>query len=452
MNINPSHQSIRKSVMFVATLAVGIAIFSGSAFAQWNQWGGPKRDFKVISSTLANEWPEGGPQKIWSRSLGDGYSSIAVDDGKLYTMYRDGVDEIIIALRADNGEMIWKHQYSSSVVDENAKPDETDETKAAHKDDKDSKKEPKVKNKFETRYGVGPNSTPLVHNGKVYALGVNGHLHCLDQKSGKPIWSHDLVKDHGATYPDYGFSSSPIVYKNSLISSVGGEGCGMMAFDLNSGSVIWKKQDFINTYSSPIIISVDGQDQAVLLTDREVVGVNPSTGELLWRHEQVNQWKTNINTPIWDSKGYLYVTSGGEGGSRVLKLTQKGGKTTVEEIWANKKMAIGQSNVVKIDDHYYGFAGGHNGAFLTAINARTGKISWRERGFKKSMMIHADNKLIILDEDGLLSLAEATPESYKLLSKVELLKNVAWTIPTLVGKTLYVRDKETIVALNLGKS
>lgn len=452
MNINPSYQSIRKSVVCVFTLSMGIAIFSGNTVAQWNQWGGPERDFKVKSSNLANDWPEGGPQKIWSRSLGEGYSSIAVDDGKLYTMYRDGDDEIIIALRADNGETIWKHRYSSSVVDENAEPDQTDEAKSDKKDDKDSKKEPKVKNKFETRFGTGPNSTPLIHHGKVFALGVNGNLFCLDQKSGKPVWSHDLVKDHGAKYPEFGFSSSPIVYKNSLIYSVGGKGCGMMAFDLNSGSVIWKKNDFENTYSSPIIIRVGGQDQAILLTDREVVGVNPSTGDLLWRHEHVNQWKTNISTPIWDSKEHLYVTSGGEAGSRVLKLTLEGGKTTVEEIWSNRKMGIGQGNVIKVDGYIYGFAGGHQGAFMTAINAKTGEIAWRERGYKSSMMIHADNKLIILDEDGTLSLAEATPEAFKVLSKVELLKNVAWTIPTLVGKTLYVRDKETIVALNLGKS
>ncbi len=427
------------SRLFSLLVMSTVTLTASFAQAQWPGWGGPNRDFKSDAKGLADSWPETGPKQLWSRDLGDGYSSIAVDGGQLYTMYRNGDDEVVVAMNAKDGKTVWEYKYDSGVKrKEDAKDKEKDQDKK------------KSDTNFETRYGTGPNSTPLIHGGKVYTLGVNGLLHCLDQKTGKIIWSQDLIKDHGAKYPDFGFSSSPIVYKNTLISAVGGEGSGMMAFDLNSGSVIWKKNDFLDTYASPILIQVGGQDQVVLLTDREVVGVDPTNGDLLWQHEHVNQWKTNINTPLWNKKGLLYITAGGEAGSRLLKIKRKGNKTEVKEVWANKKMALGQCNVIEIDDHYYGFTGGHQGAIMSAIDAKTGKIAWRERGYKRSMMVHADGKLIIIDEDGNLSLAKATPKEFKVLSKAELFKNKSWTIPTVVGKTLYIRDKKTVMALDIG--
>lgn len=338
----------QKNTRFYSLLAICmVAMTSGLAQAQWTGWGGPNRDFKSDSKGLANQWPEDGPRKLWSRDLGEGYSSLAVDAGRIYTMYRSGDEEIVVSLNAENGETDWEYRFISIVAKADKKGKDKKGKGRKGKDRKGKDKE-KSKPAFSTRFGTGPNSTPLIHNGKVYALSINGVMLCLDQKTGKKIWSQDLVKDHRAEYPKFGFSSSPIVYKNTLIAAVGGKSSGMMAFDLNSGSVIWKKNNFQNIYSSPIMINVDGQDQVVLLTDRKVVGINPSSGNVYWQHKHENQYKTNISTPVWDSSGLLYVSSGGEAGSRGLKLTRKGKKTRVEEVWANKKMGIGQGNVVRV--------------------------------------------------------------------------------------------------------
>jgi outer membrane protein assembly factor BamB len=280
-------------------------------------------------------------------------------------------------------------------------------------------------------------------------------LQALDLSNGSLVWSHDLVKEFNAATPHFGFSSSPLVHEDTLIVGAGGAGTGLLAFKLSDGSLLWKKYDFGgeengDIYSSPIIINVGGSDQVVLLTGKEVMGIDPKTGERIWGHPLVNQWKTNIGTPIWGSDGILYISSGGEAGSKGLRLTKDGAGTKVEELWATRKMAVGQGTCVRHGGMVYG-SSGDTPAFITALNVTDGKLGWRERGFSKAMVVHADNKLIILDEDGNLALATPTSEALTIHSKVQLLKQPAWTAPTIVGKTLYVRDKESIMALDLSK-
>ena len=407
------HQHLCLSVAALAVMASPVA-------AQWPQWGGPHRDFKVDTKGLAAKWPEDGPKRVWSRPLGEGYSSIAADGGRLFTMYRAGDDEIVAALDAKTGKTIWEHKYAAAMTEE-----------------------------MESRYGRGPNATPLIIGGRVYTVGVVGDLHCLDAKTGKPVWSHNYGKDFGATLPNFGCSSSPIAYEGMLIAVVGGKGVGVMAFDLESGSVRWKNNDFVNTYSSPIVIKVGGEEQVVVLTDRTVVGFDPKDGTMKWSHSHVNEWKTNINTPIWGDDGMLWVTAGGEAGSRGLRLKVADGKTSVEEVWSETKIGVGQNNVIRVGDYVYACAGEGGASFMAAVHAGTGKVAWRERGFKKATMLHADGKFILLDESGTLALATATPEAFTVISKAELFKTKAWTVPTLVGQTLYVRNTESIMAFDL---
>jgi hypothetical protein len=212
--------------------------------------------------------------------------------------------------------------------------------------------------------------------------------------------------------------------------------------------VLWKAHKFENLYSSPIVINVDGEDQVIYLADTQVVGVNPNTGDLLWSHPHENQWKTNISTPIWGDDGILYITSG-DIGSQGLKLSRKDGKTNVEELWKQRKFGVGQGNVIRVGDHVYGLIG-EGPAFFGCANAKTGEVAYRERGLGKAMILHADSKFIVLDEDGNLALVKATPEKCEVASKFSLFQKRAWTVPTLIGKTLFVRDKEKIVALDLG--
>ena len=259
----------------------------------------------------------------------------------------------------------------------------------------------------------------------------------------------DTVKEFGVKPSEFGASSSPIFYKDKLIVALGGENNSLAALTPQSGSVVWKKHSFGNVYATPVVIKVGGQDQLALLASQRIVGIDPKDGALLWEHEHVNQWKTNISTPVWAKDSTLYVSSGGDAGARMLKLSRTGGKTTVEEVWTSRKMQVGRANAIRVAGQIYGSAGG-NASFIGAADAKTGRVSWRERGLAEANMLYADGKLIILDEDGVLALAKPGAKKLEVLSKFQLFDDRSWTIPTLVGRLLFIRNNKSIVALDLG--
>ena len=182
----------------------------------------------------------------------------------------------------------------------------------------------------------------------------------------------------------------------------------------------------------------------------EIVGVDPNNGKLLWSHAHPVDFGLNTSTPVWDADNLLFMSSGYGGGSRVLKLSRAGEKTTVEELWANRLMRIHFSNAIRVGDLIYGSSGDFGPAPFTAINVKTGNVAWRHRSFPRASFLYADGRFIILDEDGQLTLATATAEGLTVQSKVNLLNNQSWTVPSLSGTRLYVRDRKNILALDLG--
>ncbi len=394
---------------------------SSVASAQWMQWGGPKQDFKAKSRGLADKWGEDGPKKLWNRDLGEGYSSILVDDGRLYTMYRPAEQEAVVCLDAKTGKTIWEYKYDSSPA-------------PGHGD----------------QFGRGPRSTPLIVGDRIYTIGVSGVMHCLNKQDGTVYWTHELWKELGGNVLNHGYSSSPIAYKDTVIALVGGEGASVVAFDQTTGKVAWKKNDFKNSYSTPMVIKLKGKDHLVTFMAEEIIGIDPSNGDFKWKYDISNQWKQNVCLPIWDAKSRTLFFSVSGPGSRGLKLTRRGDSVETQEIWTARKIQFYHVTSVKIGDYVYGSTGGGAPHFFSAINMKTGKIAWRKRGFSKATCVFADGKLIILDEDGQLGLASATPETFTVHSKFKLFDDVSWTVPTIVGKTMYVRDKHKIMALDLG--
>lgn len=411
-----------------STAVVVASIFvcgSAVAHAQWPQWGGPTRNFATDAKGLAETWPSDGPKKLWNRPLGPGNSSIIVDDGRLYTMYRKGDDDVVVAMNAADGKTVWERMYSAPVP-------------------KDVK----------TMGGKGPHATPVVVGDFMYTVSIAGQLHCLRKKDGEVVWKKDYLGELKGKAPLYGFASSPIAYKDRLIASIGGKGCGVAAFDLKSGSILWQKHDFgdvgMGLYASPIIINTAGEDQLVVMSGTDVNGLNPVSGDILWSVPHANQGKINVPTPLWGTDGVLLASSGGEGGTRALKFEKSDGKVKPKELWVSEKSGRSIGNMVRSGDYLYGSSDtGMGPAFFTGINVKDGKVLWSERGFSKSSVLAPDGKLIILDEDGNLALALPSPEKLEVKSKAKLLKKPVWTVPTLVGQTLYMRDQEVIMALDL---
>jgi outer membrane protein assembly factor BamB len=421
-------------LVLLAAGSTGGALAQGSA-PGWPQWGGPTRDFKTTTKGLAPSWPATGPRELWSRPLGDGYSSLAVDGGVIYTMYHPvqgfvsavvskftGANpEVVIAVDAATGKTLWEHTYEAP---------------------------PQPGMNME--YGPGPHSTPLVVGDLVYAAGIVGKLNALEKKTGKVVWSHDLWGELGGKVMNRGYSCSPLAYGNTVVVTVGGRGQTLVAFDQKDGHVVWKGGDLDPSPSSPILVNVDGQDQIVLFHADGIAGFDPKTGGLFWNHPHKTDYGLNISLPVWGEGNLLFLSSAYSGGSRVLELHQAGGKTTVKELWAGNKMRIHIGNAMRIGDYVYASSGDFGPAPFTAVNVRTGEVAWRDRAFGRASSVYADGRLIVLDEDGNLALATVSPEGLKVLSRATVFKGRSWTAPTLVGTRLFLRDRATIKALDVG--
>lgn len=407
--------------VFVASIVATAYVAAGPAStAGWTQWGGAKQEFIAPAGRLAEKWPESGPKKLWERDLGEGYSSILAEGDRLYTMYRKDGQERVVCLSAKDGKTIWEHAYDS-----------------------------KPREGHVMEFGDGPRSTPLISGDRIYAIGIAGKMHCLGKEDGRVYWTHDLWEEFGGNFLNHGYSSSPVAYKDMVIALAGGKDQSIIAFKQSDGAVAWKQHSFENSYSTPKLISVGGKDQFAIFMAHEIIGIEPNTGNLEWRYEIGNQWKQNICMPVQIAPDTIFFSTS-EAGSRGLRLTKNGDKTDTKELWSTKKVQLYHVNSVRDGDFVYGSTGNSAPNFIAAVNAKTGDIAWRKRGFAKATCIGADGKLIILDEEGQLGIATASPKDLVIHSQTKLLDKVSWTVPTVIGKSLYARDKKKIVAVDLG--
>jgi outer membrane protein assembly factor BamB len=361
-----------------------------------------------------------------------------VDEGRLYTMYRVGngrggggrsqgpweAEESVISLDAATGKTVWEHKYPSRRED--------------------------------FSFGAGPHSTPLIVGDRLFTIGTNKQMFAFDKKSGKILWSHDLITEFGShellirPVVKTGYGCSPIAFRDTIICSVGGPGQSVMAFRQSDGSVVWKSGDFLTSEAPPILIDFSGRQQLVIFGGGTVNGLDPATGAILWSHPHDPGNDLNCSTPLWGADNTLVVSSAYKAGSRAIRLTQEGDATLAEEAWFTNRVRFMFLSALRLGDFVYGTTGDFGPAFLTALNVKTGQAAWQHRGFGRASIVYADGKAIIMDEDGDLALAKLAPEGVTILSEAKVFDTTSWTVPSLAGTTLYARDREKAVALDLG--
>jgi len=384
----------------------------------WTQWGGPNRDFMLTASSPLS-WPDGGFKEVWRRPLGEGYSGIVGDSTRLYTMLRRDNQEVVVAIDAANGNALWLHAYDATLFEG-----------------------------ADTSFGRGPNATPLLAGNKLITVGFNGLAKCFDTQSGKVLWSVDLFKDLNGSKVVFGYSACPFLFKDTLIFPVGGPNSGVVALRLADGTKAWSAHDFTNTYSTPKLINVDGQDQLVLVMSEQVAGLDPANGKLLWQFPFKNQWNTHVVVPVWGPDNILFVASFEQANG--LRLKRSGDTTHVEELWSNNKAGISHTNAVRIGDTVYATIGDSRAAFAAAIDVKTGEVLWKERGLGLANCVAFGDRVLFLDENGQLALAKPDRKALNILGKNKpLQENRMWTPPTFVGDMLFARDQKDIVALKL---
>ena len=388
----------------------------------WTQWGGPNRNFQTQASGIKDTWPAAGPRVVWKRALGEGYSAPVVENGVLYTMYGKSQAEVVLAANAETGETLWEQATDMRFTSDAG-----------------------------AEMGNGPYATPLIAGDRLFTAGVAGRLQCLEKKTGKLLWTEQLWETHGGSRLMYGYASSPIAFRDTVIVPVGGKGKSLMAFRQADARVAWAKHDRGNVYSSPILIDVDGLEQLVALMDGALIAVNPHNGDLQWHVPFTADFSIAVATPVWGADRRLFISSEYNGGAKVVELQRQGSQTAARELWSNIRLRLHHGNAIRVADTLYFSSGGKGSqAILSAVDIPSGKIHWQERSIEKATFVWADGKLVTLDQDGTLMIAHPSTAGFKISAKAPLLTRLSWTPPTLVGTRLYIRDRKSLMAVDLG--
>lgn len=399
--------------LFVATallLSVASAALAQSA-ANWPQWRGPNRDGISKETGLLKQWPAEGPPLAWKATgAGRGYSSFSISNGKLYTMGLRGDREFVVAFDVATGKEAWATPHGSA---------------------------------FRNDRGDGPRGTPTIDGDRVYALGGNGDLSVLDARTGKIVWSKNILREFGGSNITWGISESPLVLGNKVLVNAGGRDASMVALNKADGSVIWKSQSDEPGYSSAIPVEINGVTQVVFFTARRAVGLDSRDGRLLWDYERPANNVANAATPIARANRIFISSDYGTGGGVVeIKPDNK-----AQEVYFTKDMKNHHSSSVLIGDHLYGFSS----SILTAMKFDTGELAWRDRSVGKGSLVYADGHLYLLSENGVVGLVEATPTGYKEKGRFRIQQDSlpTWAHPVVAGGRLYLRDQDTIYSYDV---
>ena len=403
----------RTRVLLLATV-VSLCVAGqvmAQASANWPQWRGPNRDGISKETGLLKQWPAEGPPLVWkAMGAGRGYSSFSISNGKLYTMGLRGEREFVVAFDIATGKEAWATPHG-----------------AAFKNDR----------------GDGPRGTPTVDGDRVYALGGNGDLSALDARTGKIVWTKNVLQEFGAENIEWGISESPLVLGNKVLVNAGGRGASIVALNKTDGSLIWKSQNDKAGYSSAIPLEVNGVTQVVVFTAERAVGLDAKDGRLLWEYGNPSNNVANVATPVVRANRVFISSDYGTGGGVVeIKPDNK-----AQEIWFSKEMRNHHSSSVLIGDHLYGFSG----SILTAMKFDTGETAWKDRSVGKGSLVYADGNLYLFSEGGVVGLVEATPTGYKEKGRFKIQQGSlpTWTHPVVAGGRLYLRDQDTIYAFDV---
>ena len=408
---------------FLAALFLTLALTLSAAGGDWPQFLGPNRD--DTTAEVVELWA-GDLKPLWTKPIGDAHSSPVVADGIVYAFYqpRGRNADTLGAFDAKTGETKWLKSYDRA--------------------------------EYKPPFGNGPRSTPAVSGGKVFTYGGLGILACWDAKTGELDWKAEPLKEFKTGNPFFGTSTSPIVVDDKVVVMVGGKGSGVVAYDAKTGKAAWQATDDPASYSSPTKVG----KQLVFLTGANLVGLSDK-GEKLWSvpfEGKVGPIIESSATPIVAHDFDLLFGSTVSSGAIALKLTEKDGKTTAEKAWANKDLTCYFSTPVVVGAYMYLIKGSTKKGTISldCVDLKTGKVAWEKPALGD---FHAailrcgpagEEKLLMLDDHGGLTLFQPDPKEFKPLAKGTVCGKT-WAHPALADGRLYLRDEKELICIELKK-
>jgi outer membrane protein assembly factor BamB len=388
----------------------------------WPQWRGPGRDGVSKEKGLLKEWPKDGPKQLWKvKDIGGGYSTPAVVGDRIYLMADRKGEEFVVALAVKDGSEVWATAVGKVG-----------------------------KNPAQASY-PGPRSTPTADGDRLYVLGSDGDLTCLDRDKGKVVWAKNLKKDFDGKPGMWAYAESVLIDSDVLVCTPGGKTATLVALKKKDGDTVWKcavPQGDAAGYASVIAVEVGGVRQYVQFVANGLVGADAKTGKFLWRYDKTFDRDATIPTPVFHD-GCVF-TSTARNGSGLNRIKVDKDAVTSEEVYYNKTALNSTGGVVRVGDYLYGTnAKGE----LVCMDFKTGEVKWSDKSVGAASLCYAGGMLYVRGQGGngfgpekpaKVALVEATPDGYKEKGRFEQPDHgnrPAWPHPVVANGRLYLRDQ-----------
>ncbi len=388
----------------------------------WPGFRGPHRDSRLLGVRIATDWQQSPPKELWRHRIGPGWSSFAVVGNRLFTQEQRGDDEYVVCYDATTGAEIWTQHDASRFT--------------------------------ELVAGPGPRATPTFHDGRIYSFGAAGRLNCLSAADGKRLWTHDVAAETGATVPQWGFASSPLVAQGVVAVFAGApNGKTLAAYRETSGESAWTanvgptSEKPSLSYCSPQLETVDNIPQILLATDAGLSAFEPASGKELWHYAWMVPNVPRIVQPAKVGAGDFLIGTGMGNGTRRISVTRSGDDWQTKDQWTSRKIKPYYNDFVVYKDDLYGFDGNK----FVCIHLTDGVEAWRSGGYGNGqVLLLADQGiLLILSESGDVAVLSAQSEKREELCKFKALDGKTWNHPVIARGNLYVRNGEEIACFKL---
>lgn len=379
--------------------------------AYWTDFRGPQRDGVYAQGKILTAWPEGKLKQLWKQPIGAGWASFVVAQGLAFTIEQRKTQEVVAAYDVATGREVWTHRYDADFQ--------------------------------ESMGGPGPRATPTWHEGKLYSLGAEGHLFALDGKTGKVIWSKNILTDNNAENLPWAMSAAPLVIDDLVVVQPGGpQGKSIVAYNKANGARVWGALSEKAGYASPVVGTINGQRQILTVTAVRVVGLNPADGKLLWEFPWKTEFDVNSSSPIITGPNQFVIASGYDHGTALVEVAADG---TTKALWQNKRLKTKFSTAVLHEGFLYGL----DDAILACVEVKTGEQKWKGGRYGYGQLLLADGHLIVTTEQGDVALVKATPASHQELARFPAIDGKTWNVPAIAEGRLFVRNTREMAAFQL---
>lgn len=379
----------------------------------WTNFRGPARDGRYDERQVKTSWPAEGLPLLWKQPVGGGYASFVVGDGLAYTIEQRRGQEVVAAYNVSTGRELWTSAWSG-----NFRPDDT---------------------------GDGPRSTPTFDDGRLYALGATGEFRCLDARTGRTVWSKNILTDNGASNLQWGQAASPLVVDDKVIVMPGGtSNRTVVAYNKTTGERVWSAMSDQASYTSPMLVQLNGRRQVLVVTARRAAGLAPEDGAVLWEHPWFNGTGINVSQPIVVGPNRFFISSGYGKGAALVEVTG-GGAMTARALWENTALKTKFNSPVYHDGYVYGLDEG----ILTCLDVQTGERKWKGGRYGYGQVLLANGHLIVTTEEGEVVLVRATPEALTEVARFKAVEGKTWNVPAIADGRLLIRNASEMAAFKL---